>query len=195
MPVSVHSGQDCEDKLSSALAELAGIAGRLGLGIICSFALSPAWPLGGKWAAGSFRNHKQDLSSIPILMCFLHVVLAQQTSSPVVQGISACQERERERTRTRHKPCCLLWLRLGGYVASFPLFIISEFLSLDHIQGKANLTSAISHKKDLVDMFFFFFPFPFFCILFDFYWGIMALQCCVSFCHTMKWISYLLFSC
>ena len=46
-------------------------------------------------------------------------------------------------------------------MASFPLFIISEFLSLDHIQGKANLTSAISHKKDLVDMFFFFYPFLF----------------------------------
>lgn len=160
--MSVHSGQDCEDKLSSALAELAGIAGRLGLGIICSFALLPAWPLGGKWAAGSCRNHNQDLSSIPVLMCFLHVVFsAQRTSSTVVQGVSACQERERERTRTRHKPCCLLWLRLGGYVASFPLFIISEFLSLDHIQGKANLTSAISHKKDLVDMFFFFSPFLF----------------------------------
>ena len=71
-------------------------------------------------------------------------------------------------------------------MASFPLFIISEFLSPDHIQGKANLTSAISHKKDLVDMFFFFFSFLFFCILFDFYWGIMALQCCVSFCSTMK---------
>ena len=48
----------------------------------------------------------------------------------------------------------------------------SEFLSPDHIQGKANLTSAISHKKDLVKKkkkkerlgryVFLFFPFPFF---------------------------------
>ena len=58
-------------------------------------------------------------------------------------------------------------------MASFPLFIISEFLGPDHIQGKANLTSAISHKKDLVKKkkkkkerlgryVFLFFPFPFF---------------------------------
>ena len=79
-------------------------------------------------------------------------------------------------------------------MASFPLFIISEFLSPDHIQGKANLSSAISRKKDLVDMFFSFFSLSFFSV-FYFYWGIMALQCCVSSCHTMKRICYLLFSC